>query len=210
MKKISNILSLVIMFGFATEASARYYEPSTARFLSEDPLYTPGESPYVYANNNPLIYTDPLGLDAIYINYDYYPVHVGGSLRLPLGHAGVVAVDPNTGFTRYFEYGRYDPANLGTVRSFPIPDLVMGENGLPTQGSLNNLYSFLSRSAGRGANVSATYYPEYSFAGTLGYSMHFQRNLDRSKYNIFTNNCKTFAQSAATACLENQACPWIR
>lgn len=41
---------------------ARDYDPSTGRFLQEDPIMQTGESPFTYARNNPLIFTDPLGL----------------------------------------------------------------------------------------------------------------------------------------------------
>ncbi|GAA1858059.1 polymorphic toxin-type HINT domain-containing protein [Myceligenerans crystallogenes] len=42
---------------------ARNYDPGTGRFSSVDPLgaQPPGSSPYVYAANNPLVYTDPTG-----------------------------------------------------------------------------------------------------------------------------------------------------
>jgi RHS repeat-associated protein len=40
---------------------ARYYDPATGRFLSEDPLG--GLNPYAYAGNNPVSLRDPSGLD---------------------------------------------------------------------------------------------------------------------------------------------------
>ncbi len=39
---------------------ARYYDPATGRFLSQDPLGA--GNPYVYADNNPVRFTDPSGL----------------------------------------------------------------------------------------------------------------------------------------------------
>jgi RHS repeat-associated protein len=42
---------------------ARYYDPSTGRFLSRDPLGT-DQNPYSYARNNPLLFVDPNGLAA--------------------------------------------------------------------------------------------------------------------------------------------------
>ncbi|MFC1604872.1 RHS repeat-associated core domain-containing protein [Planctomycetota bacterium] len=42
---------------------ARYYDPVTGRFLSEDPLgLNAGINLYIYALNNPIRYTDPTGL----------------------------------------------------------------------------------------------------------------------------------------------------
>lgn len=44
---------------------ARYYDPSLARFLSEDPLgLSAGVNVYAYAMNSPLMYTDPTGTSA--------------------------------------------------------------------------------------------------------------------------------------------------
>jgi len=42
---------------------ARYYEPSIGRFISEDPVGVDGGiNFYVYTNNNPINFNDPLGL----------------------------------------------------------------------------------------------------------------------------------------------------
>ena len=40
---------------------ARYYDPSTAEFLSRDPLTTLTHSPYGYVSGNPLNGRDPSG-----------------------------------------------------------------------------------------------------------------------------------------------------
>jgi len=44
----------------------RYYDPKLGREMSPDPIgLASGRNPFVYANNNPLSYTDPDGLQAI-------------------------------------------------------------------------------------------------------------------------------------------------
>ncbi len=43
---------------------ARYYDPSTAQFLSRDPMVSRTMSPYAYVAGNPLNATDPTGLDS--------------------------------------------------------------------------------------------------------------------------------------------------
>jgi RHS repeat-associated protein len=50
---------------------ARYYEPSTGRFITRDPkkgeLENPNSlNPYVYCENNPIRYTDPSGKNAVF------------------------------------------------------------------------------------------------------------------------------------------------
>lgn len=42
-----------------------------------------------------------------------------------LGHAGVFFINGKTGLTKYFEYGRYDPAGLGKVQKHSIPDALI-------------------------------------------------------------------------------------
>jgi RHS repeat-associated protein len=45
---------------------ARYYDPQVGRFISEDPIgFGGGVNWYAYVGNNPLEFTDPVGLDKI-------------------------------------------------------------------------------------------------------------------------------------------------
>ncbi len=48
---------------------ARYYDPNTGRFLSEDPIKD-GTNWYSYAGNNPVLYIDPWGLADIFLTGD--------------------------------------------------------------------------------------------------------------------------------------------
>lgn len=43
--------------------TARYYDPQTVQFLTQDPLVALTGEPYSYANDNPINNTDPSGLD---------------------------------------------------------------------------------------------------------------------------------------------------
>lgn len=50
---------------------ARYYEPESGRFISEDPImFNGGSNFYAYANNNPINSRDPLGLNSCQACYD--------------------------------------------------------------------------------------------------------------------------------------------
>jgi RHS repeat-associated protein len=185
----------------------RYYVLEIGRYLRADPIgLAGGINPFVYSENNPVNLIDPLGLDAIYINYDHYPVKTPIG-KLPLGHGGVVAVDPKTGTTKYYEFGRYYGNKKGVVRGAPdlkIPNVTIGKNGLPTQKSLNRLYDFLSKQFGKNSEVSATYYADSDFQGTIDYVKEFSKN--HPDYHLRNNNCKTFGQAAATACKEEDTC----
>ena len=52
---------------------ARYYDPSIGRFISTDPKgYEAGLNLYTHANNNPLTFRDPQGLDAYWGGWGGY------------------------------------------------------------------------------------------------------------------------------------------
>jgi len=152
---------------------ARYYDPQIGRFISEDPMFLDGNS-FAYVDNNPALKIDPTGYDGIVINYDYYPVTVSegfhipicdcetGKIKAPLGHGAAVAVDPKTGQTTYFEYGRYD-SDFGNVRQMPVPNLIIATTGQPTQASLDNLYGYISKHYGHDSHVDATDYRDADY-----------------------------------------------
>jgi RHS repeat-associated protein len=62
---------------------ARYYAPDLGRFISEDPAgRTQGSSLYAYVGNSPLLFVDPLGLEALMVTgvvtgYDNGPRSTG-------------------------------------------------------------------------------------------------------------------------------------
>lgn len=81
---------------------ARYYDPTTAQFLTPDPLFAITGSRYGYAGNDPINYDDPLGLCSwTSWSCDQQSVAnvAGGVLNgITLGHAkGVLNHVPGTG-----------------------------------------------------------------------------------------------------------------
>lgn len=77
---------------------ARYYDPDTRRFLTEDPIgFEGGINLYAYAGNNPLRFNDPMGLvapdillDAAFIGADVGAIYSQG---LNLGTGTALALD---------------------------------------------------------------------------------------------------------------------
>jgi RHS repeat-associated protein len=188
---------------------ARYYDPVVGRFISEDSMFLDGNS-YAYVDNNPALKIDPTGYDGIVINYNYYPVTVSqgfhipicncntGKIKAPLGHGAAIAVDPKTGQTTYFEYGRYD-SDFGNVRQMPVPNLVIGENGQPTQASLDYLYDYISKHYGHDSQVDPTYYRDADYKKIIRFAKQRMNDKNRKPYDILTNSCKTFARDAVNA-----------
>ena len=87
---------------------ACYEENASARYLQSDPVWLEGGvNTYTYVKGNPLTYVDPLGLAGMYVYFGGYSVNTGLGFSLPLGHAGVVAIENKTGATQYFDFGRY-------------------------------------------------------------------------------------------------------
>lgn len=92
-----NAVSEVTAFGYAGEYTdttgliylrARYYDPTTAQFLSADPLLDLTQTPYGYTDGNPLQLTDPLGL----INWGWVGVAAAVGAGIALATACVASI----------------------------------------------------------------------------------------------------------------------
>ena len=70
---------------------ARYYDPGTGRFTQEDPIKD-GLNWYVYAGNNPIMFVDPSGEDAILIT-NQNAVGIEGVATV--GHTSALYQDSN-------------------------------------------------------------------------------------------------------------------
>jgi hypothetical protein len=166
--------------------------------MTVDPLAEKNnfESPYTFVHNNPLIYVDPDGRDAILIVFPDYKIStplgkVGG-----LGHAGVLLIDNKTGVTKYYEYGRYDAENKGLTRKVTISNVVIGEDGKPTTESLNKVLGQISKKSGQGGKIEGAYVISDEFEAMNDYAKSkLKENSDpnRKPYSLSGNNCGTFA-----------------
>ena len=102
---------------------ARYYNSKLGRFTQQDPLGMPdGMNRYIYVNNNPGNWVDPLGLKTYYINNEFGSFKPTSS---PLSHSFIATTDedPITGkeiVTDTYSWGndsrsewfRDDPINM--------------------------------------------------------------------------------------------------
>lgn len=124
---------------------------------------------------------------------------------LGLGHAGIVIVDGRSGGVRYYEYGRYDPAQFGQVRmGSEIGDLVIafGQDGNPRNDSLIRLASMMTRTNGGPYACEAIYVKLANGAFDVMKEFAENRMMDiREKradpYDVAGNHCFTFAMEVA-------------
>ncbi len=83
--------------------SARQYDPILCRFTSPDPLNFnyPHLSPYLYCAANPINYSDPSGLAAI---YNSSGMHVGNTKEGFTGQIYIYDGSEEIDFSKYYEY----------------------------------------------------------------------------------------------------------
>jgi len=147
---------------------------------------------------------------------DVFPDHI----RIPsskhklseLGHAGVLFIDGRMGTTKYYEYGRYDKAQLGLTRRVPIPDVRIGSDKKPTRPSLIQVLARISRKAGQNGRIEGAYIEvaDGKYAAMLKYAkkrVGQNRNAKRKPYSLTGNSCMHFSKELAEA--GGAKMPWI-
>ena len=181
-----------------TDFGARQYSPALRRWLVPDPLSEKyyDVSPYVYCHDNPVNLVDKDGRDGVLIVFPDYEIHVGSKAYKNLGHAGVLLINNKTGYTRYYEYGRYDSENKGIVRNIRVNNVTINENGEPTKESLEKVFKEISDNSGQGGRIEGAYIKSDEFELMRDYAeQRLKSNKDpqRKGYSLVTNNCATFA-----------------
>lgn len=136
----------------------------------------------------------------IALNYPDYSIAAGSSHLPELGHAGLLLIKASNGLTKYFEYGRYDAAELGLVRNKPIPNAVLGPDGRPTDASWRAILGSTSSQSGQdGRIVGAIATAPNQFGVALHFAqdrMNLNSDPDRPPYRLLTRNCMHFVKDA--------------
>lgn len=132
--------------------------------------------------------------------------------KLPmLGHAGVLFFEGKAGTTKYYEYGRYDPKNLGLVRTLTLPDVKITASGRPTAASLVAALAKISRGSGQSGRISGVYIEvKGAYAAMLKYAEGRKKqnaNPKRKPYDLTSNSCIHFAKEVTEAA--GISTPWM-
>jgi RHS repeat-associated protein len=175
----------------------RFYDPTVGRFMQVDPMAEKNhfEGGYVFVHNNPLKYIDPDGRDGVLVVFPDYKISTPVGKIGGLGHAGVLLIDNKTGVTKYYEYGRYDSKGKGIVRTVSVSNVKIGEDGRPTEASLNKVLGQISKKSGDGTRIEGAYIESDNFDVMKSYAeskIQENSNPDRKPYSLTSNNCGTF------------------
>ncbi|OLT60779.1 hypothetical protein [Moorena bouillonii] len=129
--------------------------------------------------------------EALLVTYPDYPVNTDtfyGYTEM-VGHAGVLLIK-QSGLTKYYEFGRYDPAMNGVVRNKRIPNAVIGSNGKATPSILKAILRSLSTQSGKNTRIRAAYFINMDFDKMLAYAI-----TEQPQYSIISFNCGHYAQA---------------
>jgi len=140
---------------------------------------------------------------------DLFPsaIHIKGTHnKVPdLGHAGILFFSGTSGTTKYYEYGRYDIAQVGLTRRVPMPNLkIVRGTGRPTRESFQNCVSRISQMAGQHGRIEGAYIelPAGKFAAMLAFCQKcVGQNSDpqRQPYSLTSHSCVHFAKEVLEA-----------
>ena len=128
---------------------------------------------------------------ALLVGYPDYPVNTDTlyGYTAMVGHAGVLLIKSD-GLTKYYEFGRYDPAMNGMVRNQSIPNAEIASNGKATLLSLKKILEVLSTKSGKNTRIRAAYFINVDFDKMLA-----RATATQPQYDISSFNCGHYAES---------------
>jgi RHS repeat-associated protein len=176
---------------------ARMYDNQIGRWMVKDLMADKyfSYSPYNFVLNRPTLMVDPDGNDVIPVVFPEYKIQTIAGKVPYLGHAGVIIINNKTGAAKYYEYGRYDAAEKGIVRSYSVGKLKFGKDGLPTIESLTKVLGTVSYRSGKGGLATGVYIKDNNYKKMEEYAekrLEENKDEERDEYSLRDNNCGTF------------------
>ena len=174
---------------------SRYYSPTLCRFISQDsieyldPESINGLNLYAYCSNNPVMYGDSTGHDAIYVvNYRY------GDGGIPVvGHAFVILID-NDGNWYITEFTGDKKPNAHV--NFVDYQTKAGQEAFQTRYK-KALYRAIFLEVFTGTN--SIQYIRGDHTQSIIDAQNYQKNQDFGKYHFTENNCLDYVQTILKA-----------
>lgn len=112
-----------------------------------------------------------------------------------LGHAGIFFINGETGVTKYYEYGRYDPQGLGWVKNRPIPNAIVRNGKLDRRSLVKPLHKIAVAAGGGGRIQAVCIHVEAGYDKMLKYAQLREsqnNNPGRKPYALLTHSCVHF------------------
>ncbi|GIZ14227.1 hypothetical protein [Capnocytophaga catalasegens] len=158
--------------------------------------------------------------------------------KIETGHAGILLIESDgyTAYYEYGRYPHSWDKTKGYVRRKTVPNVKWNGSGLIDISELNKVLSKISQQSGDNGNIIGAYIETNYINRMLSYAEqkhiesvpndindptphkhhakdyenieHIEYSKDRKEYNLFSNNCGTFALDVIRAD-ENVASPWV-
>ncbi len=181
---------------------ARQYSNALGRFPSPDPITaTPVHvinpqrwNMYSYTMNRPLVFVDPTGRDAAYVNFS--------GMAHGAGHAGVLSIHRDGSAKGSATYSRFGPAEHGSAvgrgevqTDRELPHVEFGADGKPTEASLREVIQAVAWYENVDPNTVGIDYFQTSETDTVLLDQWIQKKQEESD-----------AGNAKTYCVEGENC----
>jgi hypothetical protein len=150
---------------------------------------------YAYAVNNPLVFTDPTGKDAVAVNFS--------GMVAGLGHEGILSIhsDGSSTYARFGPatqdfaggYGLNEPGLVGEKGPTDLPKVQFGSDGLPTNASYTALKQAMARAEGVDPSTVRMNYFKTSETETSALDAWIQQQqANPGRYRLCSRNCAVF------------------
>jgi hypothetical protein len=167
--------------------------------------------PIVFPDYKITVDTPKADVDLLpWVSFDNFSVPKSTQQLSNLGHAGILLVNGTSGLSKYYEYGRYDSAQLGLIRRVPVPDAKVN-NAKIDYKSLIPVLSKVSSIAGKGSRIEGVYIEAASSFEKLNQAVVVQKALNnnpkRRPYNLTSNSCIHFVKRLVD--MAGKKTPWM-